>query len=228
MKGSSFRKSQSVEHIYEFGRSLDSVSSASTKGKSPSSFDDSSVGSYLQIDCNMGGQNPEGDSPIDEGRTSTSPIRNVPHISVGNGQVYAVVSKQPRKEPMGNGKVPLLPPSQDNSSPSPPPLPPSRFLAGKAPPTKPPPYKQTDDLTNDSNKQQLNEQKDSKHKNKFIRSHTYDTVDLDIPGGGLDSPTSLRSLKPGKVRTLKPKDKPAPLPPTLEVHNCKSNILHML
>ena len=255
-----FRKSQSVEHLYEMARSLDNPSLPPTPQTPPTSMDDFHLNSHIYSDLHNDDEGVAGDGWGDEGagvegRESLSPVRDVPHVSVDD-RLYAVVVK-----PLASGNKdneveehPVSDP-RDSTSP-PPPLPPPPRVT-KPPPIKPAPYSSTIGEANkitttkagDKYAHFLNsspptrplpiptqhgphppsspkclEPETGPLPKKLVfehrqvsssRPHMYDEVDFENHRPNrrsLDAtPPHIRSH--GKIRQLKPKERPAPPPP---------------
>ena len=224
-------------------------------------MDDFHLNSHIYSDVHTDDEGVAGDGCGDEvagpeGRESLSPIRDVPHVSVDDGRLYAVVVK-----PVGNSKKnnteveePLVLSPRDSASP-PPPLPPPPRVA--KPPIKPAPYSST---ISDGNKITTTKTADKyahlnsapptrplpiptesrphppsspknlesgtgSFPNKLLfeqqrvpstRPRMYDEIDFDNPRSkrrSLDATTPPQNRSHGKIRVLKPKERPAPPPP---------------
>ena len=296
-RGTGLRKSQSVEHVYEFAKCSGNASSPLESARVKSSIasaDDFNLDSHIYSTVNKtrGKHDAKGTKktetpPPDQrsqegdeekvGRVSISPIREVSHVSLGEGQLYAVVTKQPKHTDkeinlgIEDTTSSSMVRNERLSSPSPPPLPPplppfrqvvkrqvppkpapystgssqgesgnvvqtkagTKFahLLTSTPPSRPPPIPAETKKEDGISKELLTESGQVSLPKKLVfdppvripRYHNYDEVDFDNPKFMLQnpsppSPTPRPSNMQGKVRMLKPKERPAPPPPRVVLH----------
>ncbi len=142
-----FRKSQSVEHLYDMAKWNQQSSSVGNE-RSPIARDDfnitmtthDTINNESSVDNKR--EEEESDSEL-LAEPPLSPVRDVAHITVGGDLLYAVVTKQPKNEIKKQEE-----PNEDRNFSPPPPLPPylpPRSLPKQPPPPKPAPYKPLSD-----------------------------------------------------------------------------------